>query len=392
MTYGKPFNRKMTSQTQAIPGSEQIRNPAEGFVWTLDRWSVLDRFLILGGESGTYYVNSRALTQENASNVLEVIRENGAGVVSRICEISDSGREPKNDPAIFALALCASLGNDKTRAAALQAMPIVCRTGTHLFQFTEVRSGLRGWGRGLRKSVENWYNAKSFEDLEYQAVKYKQREGWSPRDLLRLAHPVPVSEGHKALFKWIVDEEQIDPLPRVETMIRLQKTNDPKDAASIIHQSQHPREAVPTELLNHAIVWEALLGQMPMTGMIRNLATTTRVGLLTPGSIALTSVLEQLSNGDRIRKARVHPMAMLLAQRTYAAGKKGSGVLTSGFRCRQSSMNWTKRSIPHTKMLTQLESDSWFGWKSRDRWKYQPWVCHSLLARSQPRWRWLRCR
>ena len=330
MKYSKLFNHFQTPQTQAIPLSNQVRNSAGGFVWALDRWSVLDRFLILGSESGTYYAKPQQLTLDNVKNVLALIDEHGVKVVERICEISLSGRAPKNDAAIFALALCASAGNDLTRASALNALPTVCRIGTHLFQFAEVCDGMRGWGRGLRRAIGGWYNDKSVEDLEYQAIKYKQREGWSHRDLLRLAHPVPASDSHKALFKWIVDGEQIEPLARVEAMIRLQKAATAQEATELIRESRLPREAVPTEWLNEASVWEALLEQMPLTAMIRNMATMTRVGLLAPGSEATHRVVHELQDVNRIRKARVHPMSLLLAQRTYASGTghKGSGVWT----------------------------------------------------------------
>ncbi len=330
MQYAKLFNKRQTPQTQPIPGSKQVRNSAAGFTWSLDRWTVLDRFLILGSESGTYYAGPIEATHYGTANMLDLMVDHGEDVVERICQVSLAGRAPKNDPAIFALAVCASLGNDKTRAAALMAIPLVCRTGTHLFQFAEVCNGLRGWGRGLRKGIANWYNAKSAEDLEYQAIKYKQREGWTHADLLRLAHPIPPTDAHKALFRWIVDGEQIEPLPRVEAMLRLQHATSSAEATELIRMAKLPREAVPTEWLKEASVWEALLEQMPMTAMVRNLATMTRVGLLESGSLAAEKVVTELRSATRIRKSRLHPMALLLAQRTYGSGHglKGSGTWT----------------------------------------------------------------
>ncbi len=41
------------------------------------------------------------------------------------------------------------------------------------------------------------------DKLAYQALKYQQRDGWSHRDLLRLSHPRPKTEQHKALYHWI---------------------------------------------------------------------------------------------------------------------------------------------------------------------------------------------
>jgi 60 kDa SS-A/Ro ribonucleoprotein len=326
MIYAKLFNRKSTPQTQPIPGAGQVPNHAGGYGWKLDPWGVLDRFLILGSEAGTFYVAPQKLTADNADNLLQCLVLDGQRTVKRIVEISQSGRAPKNDPAIFALAFAASFGDDKTRAAALAALPDVCRTGTHLFAFAAACDGMRGWGRGLRKAVGRWYNGKDLRSLEYQAVKYQQREGWSHRDLLRLAHPVPLTEQHKVLYKWVVDGEVTGELPLVEAMNRLAGVSA-KEAARIVREQNLPREAVPTELLKEPVVWEALLEAMPMTAMVRNLATMTRVGLLTAGSDAAKKVVKELHNEARLRQARVHPMALLIALRTYASGRglRGSG-------------------------------------------------------------------
>jgi 60 kDa SS-A/Ro ribonucleoprotein len=53
--------------------------------------------------------------------------------VKRIVEISDSGRAPKNDPAVFALALVTAPGSPEAKALAFQNLAKVCRIGTHLF-------------------------------------------------------------------------------------------------------------------------------------------------------------------------------------------------------------------------------------------------------------------
>src|SRR5262245_62311961 len=85
--------------------------------------------------------------------------------------------------------MAASLGSPSTRAAALAALPRVCRIGTHLFQFAENIEAFRGWGRAIRRAVGGWYVGKEPRELAYQLSKYQQRNGWSHRDLLRLAHP-----------------------------------------------------------------------------------------------------------------------------------------------------------------------------------------------------------
>ena len=124
--------------------------------------------------------------------------------MKRIVEISDSGRAPKNDPAIFALALVAAHGDPEAKALAFQNLAKVCRIGTHLFHFAEYVNALRGWGRGLRNAVGRWYLEQEADELAYQVVKYQQRDSWSHGDLLRLAHPKAPSAEHEAVFRWIL--------------------------------------------------------------------------------------------------------------------------------------------------------------------------------------------
>jgi len=89
-----------------------------------------------------------------------------------------------------------------------------------------------------------------------------------------------------------------------------------------------PRECVPTEWLKSPEVWDALLPAMPMTALIRNLATMTRVGLVTQTSHATNAIIGQLRDSARLRKARVHPIAVLAALRTYQSGHGVRGSAT----------------------------------------------------------------
>lgn len=156
MKYAQHYNIHKTQQTESIPGKQQVENSAGGFVFGVTPWTRLDRFLILGNEGGTYYASEKKLTKENASCVLSCLDLDPKQTVDRIVEISQSGRAPKNDPAIFALAIAASHGLI-SRSFAYAALSKVCRTGTDLFSFVEAVNGLRGWGRGLRTAVANWY-------------------------------------------------------------------------------------------------------------------------------------------------------------------------------------------------------------------------------------------
>jgi 60 kDa SS-A/Ro ribonucleoprotein len=336
LSYLKRHGTRRVPQRVPIPGSDQVPDSAGGFAWAVDDWARLRRFLILGSEGGSYYASEWTLTRENAQALERCLAADGPRAVAEIVRVSAEGRAPKNDPAIFALAMAAGLGDEPTRKAALAALPQVARTGTHLFQFATFVEGFRGWGRSLRRAVGRWYAARPADALAYQAVKYRQREGVTHRDLLRLAHPaaqvsarnptLAVSGEHARLFEWIVRGGETDGVPRVvEGFVRAQSAATPAETAALVREFGLPREALASEHLSSSEVWEALLEDMPMTAAIRNLATMTRVGVLAPGSEGTAKVVALLRDGERIRRARVHPIALLAALRTYAAGHGARG-------------------------------------------------------------------
>jgi 60 kDa SS-A/Ro ribonucleoprotein len=316
------FSTRETSQKKKIPGTNQVKNSAGGYAWAVDDWVRLDRFLVLGSEGGTYYIGEQQLTQENAKAAVRCIANDGRRVVERVTEISVSGRAPKNDPALFVLAMCAGLGDVRTRRYAMTVLPQVARIGTHLFHFLTYVQQFRGWGPLLRDGVSTWYTSKDVDRLAYQLIKYRQRDGWSHRDVLRKAHPA--RESHNDLFHWVTQGEAREGLPAlINGYIACQNATNAKQVAALVRELNLPREAIPTEFLNDIDVWQELLRRMPMTAMIRNLGKMTSMGLLKPMDSNISIVTDALSNQGQITKSRVHPLTILVALKTYS---RGSGV------------------------------------------------------------------
>lgn len=319
---------RRTAQTeQADEG--QVKNSAGGYTFQVDDMAHLRRFLTIGTTGGTYYVGEQKLTKDTAGVALGLARSRGLDVVAEVIAISTAGRAPKQNPCLFALAAVCGLGDDAARKAALGALPLVARTGTHLFIFAGYVEQFRGWGRGLRKAIASWYSAKSADDLAYQAVKYQQREGWSHRDLLRLSHPSG-SDAHRALYEWICRDTISDALPDI--VLNNQAAHTPGfDVPQIVRSSRLSWEMLPSESLTDPNVWRALIDNgLPMTALIRQLPRLTNLGLLTPltKNNRLTAVTEQLTDPERLVKARIHPMNLLVALRTYAGGESARGSST----------------------------------------------------------------
>jgi 60 kDa SS-A/Ro ribonucleoprotein len=345
----------MARQTDKIAGREDmIQNNAGGFSFAVTPEERLKRFLILGSESNTYYQTGATLAKENSQNILQMLRTNAKLVIDTVVEISEAGRAPKNDYALFVLALAASDSNDKTRALAFEALPKVARTGTHLFNFVEYAEQFRGWGKAMRKAIGLWYLSKDVNSLAYGVVKYQSRDGWSNRDLLRKAHPKAPSDEFDAVFRWINQglnglgagthkggNDKANPkiftrkdvsasLPAIIGAFEEAKTATETRVIELIRDHNLPREGIPTTHLNSPAVWEALLQKMPMEAMIRNLATMTRNGLVAPGSAATKLITSRLDSMEALKKARIHPMKILMAWSTYTAGRgvRGSNTWT----------------------------------------------------------------
>ena len=334
-----------TPQSTPLPGRERemVRNAAGGFTFEVDQWQRLRRFLILGSDGGTYYVSPRRLTMQNAANVADCIKADGERVVREVVAVSTQARAPRQDPALFTLALALSpeAGADlRTRRAAAKAWPLVVRTGGHLMTAISYMKAARGTGRLARKVLQEWYLGKSAEDLAYQVMKYRSRAGWTHRDVLRIAHCAPPDGPTGAVLEFAVKGTVNESAPALlHGFDALRNATSPQEAARLIAQYGLPREAVPTEFLAAPQVWEALLysggkAGMPMQALLRNLGKMTAVGLIGPGSNAARYVAERLRDAsywsrdwETSTSKPPHPIAVLIALRVYQAGQGARGSL-----------------------------------------------------------------
>ncbi|HCB03436.1 MAG TPA: TROVE domain-containing protein [Nocardioides bacterium] len=320
----KTFSTRRTAQRDRAD-RRQVRNSAGGYTFVLDDAARLRRFLVLGVDGGTYYAAPRALAAESAEVVARLAESDPQTLVDTIVDVSTRGIAPKQNPALFALAYAASI--PASSALALEALPKVARTGTHLFLFAEYVEQFRGWGRGLRRAVASWYTDQDADSVGYQAVKYRQREGWSHRDLLRLAHPRTDVAALKDTFDWIVRGSLGEHTPRlVEGFVKAQAATGAEQWVALVRDYRLSWEMLPDVALGEAAAWDALLDVgVPQTALMRQLPRLTRLGLLPDLGGRTDEVVAQLTDTDRLRTGRVHPVSVLVAQRTYASGRSARG-------------------------------------------------------------------
>ena len=338
-----------TPQTEPLPGREgMVQNDAGGYGWKLSPLDRLRRFLILGSEGGTYYVKERELTQRNIAALDECLAdpEMAAQAVNLIAEVNDKGLAYRNSPALLALARAAGHKDVRVRCHALAVLHTVARTPTHLFEFLSYTQEYRGWGKGLRNAVANWYDTKSPDALAYQMVKYRQRGGWTHRDVLRKAH---ATGAHQPLYLWAThgvgafSQERsfrkdgkrypalsLSDLPDVVLAYeQVQATPTVAVAVKAITDYRLPWEALPSSVLKSPDVWSAILAAgMPMTAMIRNLGRMTACGAIAPWIVEEGTIIATLHDTEHLCRSRIHPMQVLVALLTYQAGKGARGSLT----------------------------------------------------------------
>ena len=319
------ISTRLTPQSRRA-AADQSPNSAGGYTFTLDDAARLRRFLILGVDGGTYYTSAQDLAIDNLEVLERMAAEAPRTLVDTIVEVSTSGAAPRQNPALFALAYATSV--PQAREDALAALPRVVRTGSHLFTFAGYVEQFRGWGRGLRRAVGSWYTGGTADRLAYQAVKYRQRGGWTHRDLLRLAHPRTDDAGLGATFDWIAHGAVGEATPSlIEGFIKAQEATIARSWAQIVRDYRLTWEMLPDAALARPEVWDALLDVgVPMTALMRQLPRLTRLGMLPAIGGRTKEVCAQLTDADRLRKARVHPVSVLVAQRTYAGGASHRGT------------------------------------------------------------------
>ncbi len=351
--YASHVSRKVTPQTQPVPGrTDQVQNNAGGFVFAVKPMEQLRRFLILGSEGGTYYATERELTIKNVTCLDTCLQTNADATIDLICDISKNGRAPKNAPAVFCMAYIMGKGGELSNKVAAR-LKEVCRIPTDLFAFVAAARQFRGMGKAFTSAIANWYNSTPADKLAYHMTKYQSRDGWSHGDLLKLCHAVPPSDAHSAMYRLAtvgkegmgarnVKRKRADGteyvkeypdvsahLPELYAQIaEIQSEDNPKRAAELIRKYRAVREVIPTEMLNHVEVWEALLEEMPATALLRNLGKMTSIGMLDPLSKNMKLVVGKLNDKEFIKRGRLHPMNILMASKVYQMGRGVKGSLS----------------------------------------------------------------
>ncbi|XP_048846006.1 60 kDa SS-A/Ro ribonucleoprotein [Brienomyrus brachyistius] len=327
-------------------------DPAEGTAVPADALQVTDmtrlrRFLCFGSEGSVYGARAQQPGMENTQMLMRLIEDGrGCEVVEEIRRFSQDGASVSPSPVLFALAVCSQQPDAKTKQAAYEALRDVCRLPAHLFSFVQFKKELKEgmhcgiWGRALRKGVSDWYNQKEAMSLAVAVTKYKQRSGWSHKDLLRLSHMKPANAGISLINKYITkgwkevqaaysntenSEEVAEVLRYLEAVEKVKHSTDELEVIHLLEEHGLEPEQLLTSHLKSKEVCKTLLKEMPIATLLRSLGKMTADNVLQQGSLDTALVCERLQSESALRKDKIHPFHVLLALQAYKKGQSSRG-------------------------------------------------------------------
>lgn len=303
------INRYRATQREREDAS-QVQNRAGGFVYEVPDKSRLERILILGVDGGTYYIGERQLSMEAISFVKELIARDETLVRDTIVDVSVNGRAYRNVYAVELLALLFAEGQNKV--AAREAFDKVVRTGTDLFTFLSATKQFGGFGRAKREAVASFYTRPN---ADLQVVKYRQRNGWTHRDALRLSH-AKTDLAPFVLGKGYTGDSRV-----IEGFQRAQAAKTWEELKAVLTDSRLPWEVVPTEFHKDLRLWRLLFEQGNLRGqaLVRNVKRIAELGGFDDLAFA-AEFAEALTDEEMIRQTRLHPVNFLNARVVYSDG------------------------------------------------------------------------
>lgn len=339
------FTRALSTPTPQKEREDptQVKNNAGGYVFQTSDEIRLQRFLILGIDGGTYYQKEVPLAKQNLQFLKDLIASNEELVWDIVREISDSGRAYKNSPAIFALAYLFKYGKIKdgpqevAEKSAKRLHATVVRTPSHLWEFEGYAKILGVSGRAIRSARASFYLRKSADELAYHAVKYRQRDGWTHRDTMRLGHPRGINQ---SVGSFILGKDQTtaatpDAAPAIIRGFKF--AQEAQTASELINLAlteypNLPWEAIPTQFHKNPEVWKKLFynGQLNGQALVRNITRLARIGAFNDMVFA-RDYANKLTDVAMIRKTRLHPIQYLLALTIHQNGQIPGQIRKTGY-------------------------------------------------------------
>ena len=187
----------------------------------------------------------------------------------------------------------------------------VIHTPNDLGDFTTlIKSARKGeGGRRVKRLAGNWL----LENLtEYWAIKYgaQREEGYSIADMFKVYHP---KAGKRlAIVDYILGKPaDLAELPQIAAFERLKRADKDSDKIKAITEGRLPHEVATPFAGSSKGVWEAIVPQMPVMALLKNLATLERHDVMERSK---DIVLKKLTDRETIEKSKILPFRFVEAR------------------------------------------------------------------------------
>ena len=178
------------------------------------------------------------------------------------------------------------------------------KNARELVEFVRLQTASRGWGRGLRNAVAEWYMRQPLSKLAVDVLPDLSIH----RQIVRRAHPKPRTLAQNAFFQWVTTGElghlatpelRAGHLSVIDAVERLHATSDLHEAVRLIEEYDLAPELVPARWKQSSRVWEALLGYAAVESLVAHLRMIGESGVFDEPPLA-AMLVARLSNRPKL--------------------------------------------------------------------------------------------
>lgn len=288
------------------PASTDTDRRVTGFERPLEEQYV--QTLLTNTFGQTYYASQKELIAEGERLHGEMIAEDPVFAARALVYARNRGFM-RTQP-IYGLAALAS-ADDKGGAAMEEAFGRVVLTPNDLGDFTTlIKSRRQGeGGRRVKRVAGNWLLANL---TEYWAIKYgaQRAEGYSIADMFKVYHP---KAGKRlAIVDYVLGKDaDLAELPQIAAFERLKRADRDEDKIKAVTDGRLPHEVATPFAGSSKGVWTAIVPQMPVMALLKNLATLERHEVL---EASKAIVLKKLTERESIEKSKILPFRFVEAR------------------------------------------------------------------------------
>lgn len=282
--------------------------------------------------SNTFYVSEQELAKETI-DVLTKMAEKDPDFLAKALVFARNQGLMRLAP-IVGLAVLSAFDKSEKKTAFRKVFHHVIKTPDDLREFVAIcrsKAVRQGLGGEARDAVKRWLQHMT----EYHAVKYgsANSEGITLRDIIRMAHPRPVSDKQRELFGWVVKGwNDVGPAPsptnpQVWAFETLKRTEDEAEIVSLVEKYRLTWEVVvPSVKKMTPAIWRALLKDMPYMALLRNLNTLERNDVLKatdkdPYPAVAKEVAARLADPEQVKRSKQLPFRFFNAFKAFTGNQ-----------------------------------------------------------------------